>query len=200
MTSENVTTESKRAMPALMSLLHRDHQSFIRLLDAFQFQVAITTRGGRPSLHILKSVILYFQGYPAHFHHPREDLILDMLKDCTPVLARKIQAISESHKNLSNRLATLSEALHNFEANPAAGQAEFRRVAEEFIAFERTHIDDEEHHLFPRAMEILNDKEWQWLNSSIGDAKDPLFGQAVLAPFTKLRDAILSTDHQAHAR
>jgi hemerythrin-like domain-containing protein len=185
-------------MSAFLAMLNHDHANFLHLLDAFETQVNVAADGGRPSFHVLKGVIAYFRGYSRQIHHPREELLLDVLKRHAPELTDKVNEIIESHRHLPQRLTVLENALEAFENDALAGQRLFLPLARQFIAFERAHIAEENRHLVPAAIGHLTAEDWQWIDSSLGDRKDPMFGQAVVAPFTRMREAIFTTDDQTH--
>jgi len=185
--------------PFFLAILHQDHANFLHLISAFENQVKAAESGHRPSSHILRGVLRYVSEYARTIHHPREDMLIELLKDREADQEIHIAKIRRDHRSLEVRSSLLANALETFEAEPARGRQLFVAAAIEFIAFERQHIADEERHLFPLALATLTGAGWEWLNSGLGDAKDPLFGEAVTMPFARLRQSIYASDKALRA-
>lgn len=180
--------------PLFLKIMHQDHLNFVHLLAAFTHQVEAAEAGHRPSYHVLKGVLQYFDDYPRQIHHPREEMLIETMKDRVPDAEGHAATIIREHRALAGRIADLESAIDNFAANPATGREAFLTKARQFIAAEKQHIYNEEQYLFPAALAHLTADDWAWVNSGLGDTKAPLFGEAATERFTQLRQSIFATD------
>lgn len=182
------------ALPRFLTVMHQDHVNFLHLLAAFEHQVGAAETGHRPSYHVLKGVLHYFEEYPRQIHHPREEMLIELMKDKASDQATRMKGIIHGHRSLPGRIEELTKALEVFAATSLHEHPPFVALARKFIADEKQHIHDEDHFLFPAAVACLSADDWAWLNSGLGEATDPLFGETVIEHFAQLRKSIYATD------
>jgi hemerythrin-like domain-containing protein len=177
--------------------LHRDHANLARLLMLIEHQVQAVDNGRRADVALLRGVMDYWRGYPQRFHHPRENAIFNLLKDRATDGIRDVQALIAAHDRLNERIDTVEAALGALEHLEKGAETRFVLAAREFIAFERTHMVDEETKLFPLAARVLKPEDWTWVEEAFVDPGDPLFGDTATEPYRRVLRALIAHD-QTH--
>jgi len=181
-------------MTATIDLLQRDHVNFARLLNVLERQIDIALTTGQPSIELVKLIFLYFREYARQVHHPKENLIYSALLLHKPKDAEQIFDVVANHRDLSERMEAVERAVDGFHIGTPASITIFCHLARKFIEDERAHIIDEETWLYPTAARVLNAEEWNGIDHFMGNADDPLFGDAIASPFEKLRATIFEID------
>jgi len=116
------------------------------------------------------------QQYPSVCHHPREDVLIDMLielLDQTDGEARKkIIDIKMQQENVEELTAELYQQVHfSVESN-------YRGIIEQikiYLDYFYKHIEVEDYFLFPLAQELFSDDDWKDIDGHLCDINDPLF-------------------------
>ena len=181
-------------MTATIPLLRRDHVNFSMLLNALERQIATAEEGKIQSLELVKMILLYFRDYPRKVHHPKEDLIYSTLIAHMPKDVSNVFHVIQDHRELTERLETLEEALSALDPGRPESVDTFCHQARRFIEKEREHMTLEEGHLYPSAVHRLTPEEWAGIDHFMANEKDSLFGDSVAGPYEKLREAILAMD------
>ncbi len=186
-------------MSAMMESLREDHENMVQVLDVLEHELAVFDRAERPDYEIIQVILYYFQEYPDRCHHPKEDLIFRKLKERAPARASAFADLEAEHEEEALRLHRFAEAVDNALTDQDVSRDSFTHVAREFIDGERKHMEMEERHFFPAAIESLTDEDWSELDSRLADERDPLFGADVVERFQALRRRIIKWQSENQA-
>src|SRR5215472_822087 len=118
-----------RSMTKLIDVLREEHRNIEKLLG----------------------VLDYFEEYPARCHHPKEDMMVELMRARDPVLAAKLDDIETDHREEADRLIALARTIESVRTGCDLPRESVADVVREFIAHERRHIGIEERELFPAA-------------------------------------------------
>jgi len=186
-------------MPEALSRLQEEHKNIVRLLDALAHQVDVFDAGERPDYDVLAAVADYFTGFPDRCHHPKEDLILQRLRQRDPAAAEGIGDLEAEHERVGELARRFKEAVQNVLDEVEVPRDAFATVARQFVDYQRKHLQMEEQRFFPAARAALGADDWAEIDRLTAGEEDPLFGADVTAEYAELRDNILKWEAQDEA-
>jgi hemerythrin-like domain-containing protein len=188
-----------QAMARLIEVLREEHRNIEKLLGVLEQELSIFDRRERPDYETLQAVIDYFEEYPARCHHPKEDMIVEVLKARDPAAAGAVGEIEADHQKEEERLRRLAQTLENVRTGGELPRQAVDEVVREFIAHERRHIELEERALFPAAIQFLQPGDWARIDARMGDERDPLFDRTIEQKFRALAQKILQWEQENEA-
>ena len=148
-----------------------------------------------PEEELLSAVMLYLESYPEVYHHPKEDdYLFAAMRRRKPELAELLDKVHDEHIKGARLLEELRAALTAYFRKAARSGEDFddfRRKAQDYIAFERRHMQREERELLPLALEVLEPEDWAEIDAAFAANEDPLFGAEKRREFKDLVDWIL---------
>jgi len=165
-------------MSKLMDQLRADHTNIYKLLCILENQIQRLQDGAgvEEPVQIIRECLDYLQQYPSICHHPREEVLIDMLLellDKTDMeVSKKIREIKAEHKSIELLLPELYQQVHFAVESSYEGMIEQIRI---FLDLYYHHVDVEDHLLFPLAMELFSEDDWRELDAHFSDISDPLF-------------------------
>jgi hemerythrin-like domain-containing protein len=183
-------------MTRLIDVLREEHRNIEKLLGVLEQELGVFDRRERPDYETLQAVVDYFAEYPARCHHPKEDMIVDVLKMRDPAAARAVGDIETDHRQEGERLRQLAHTLESVRTGGELPRQAVDDVVREFIAHERRHIEAEERALFPAAIKVLRPPDWARIDARMSDERDPLFNTTVEQKFRALADKILQWEQE----
>jgi len=183
-------------MTRLIDVLREEHRNIEKLLGVLEQELGVFDRRERPDYETLQAVVDYFAEYPARCHHPKEDMIVDVLKSRDPAAARAVGDIESDHREEGERLRALAETIETVRTGGELPRQAVDEVVRDFIAHERRHIEAEERALFPAAIKVLRPADWARIEARMSDARDPLFNSTVEQKFRALADKILQWEQE----
>ena len=183
-------------MTNVIDSLHQDHKNISRLLVLLEKQVDHFAAGEYADYQIITDIMHYFMNYPDVYHHPHEEILFAALKRKNVNSADQIDEISTEHQNMAEESATIYDAMKHIQGNAIFSREEIVSRLRKYISSYYSHIDKEEAGLFALAKSVLDDKDWQAINSEIGDSDDPLFGKIQDQEYQALYKMILSEDKE----
>jgi hemerythrin-like domain-containing protein len=186
-------------MTRLIDVLREEHRNIEKLLGVLEQELGVFDRRERPDYETLQAVVDYFAEYPARCHHPKEDMIVDVLKMRDPAAARAAGDIETDHRQEGERLRRLAETIENVRNGGELPRQAVDDVVRDFIAHERRHIEAEERALFPAAVKVLRPADWARIDARMSDARDPLFNTTVEQKFRALAEKILQWERENEA-
>ena len=186
-------------MSNIIQILLEEHRNIDKLLLVLEQELDIFDRSEEPDYEILQAVIQYFQDYPEHCHHPKEDLVYEKLKARDPAAAARIGDVETEHHSESLRLRRLVEAVEDSLAGREVLRRTFHDAVSDFIKYQREHMDKEERLLFPAAVQRLKPDDWEAIDARLGDRKDPLFNGTAETKFQALQRTILRWEREAES-
>jgi hemerythrin-like domain-containing protein len=183
-------------MTRLIEVLREEHRNIEKLLGVLEQELGVFDRQERPDYETVQAVVDYFAEYPARCHHPKEDMIVDILKARDPAAARDVGDIEADHRREDERLRRLAHTIENVRSGGELPRQAVDDVVREFIAHERRHIELEERALFPAAIKVLRPADWARIDARMSDARDPLFNDTVEQKFRALAEKIVQWERE----
>ncbi len=177
-------------MTQAIQTLRSEHKTTARMLDLLDRQITLFEDAQRPDYDLLKDVIDYFLTYPDLYHHPKENLILEVLRKKDPQMAAPVGDIDKEHAEISTRLHDFAHAVVEVLMEMEVSRDRFVEIARDFIDDQRRHMIKEEKVFFPAALEALSDKDWDAIDKKISHFEDPLTATESELKFDSLRQML----------
>jgi len=162
------------------------------LVKALEWQINEFKKGKTPDYDIIRGVMNYFLSFPDLYHHPKEDLVYELLDQRDHAAAESIGDLRRQHEELAARSRELSVGINAVLEEAQVPRESLVRWARDFIELQVTHMQMEEEVFFPLALKTLTDDDWRSLEARMTDQEDPLFGEGVGGNFDTLREKILA--------
>jgi hemerythrin-like domain-containing protein len=186
-------------MPELLDELRREHRSIAQVLACLDRQIRIFETGEHPDFDIIAGVLDYFEGFPDHYHHPKEDILLARLAKRDPTSTLIVGDLAQAHAQLGENMRTFAIAVRAVLLDAELPRAAFVSRARSFIDLQRSHLAMEEASFFPAAERALTADDWRELAASVPRREDPLHGGGGEAKYEALRRSILAWDAEDQA-
>jgi hemerythrin-like domain-containing protein len=189
-------------MAEVLLQLREEHANMKRLLAALEHQLALFDKGEQPDYDVFLSAADYFTGFSDCCHHPKEDLILQRIKQVDPDAAQSIPDLEAEHQQLGVLARHFHEAVTNVLEEVEVPRSAFDAVLRHFVGEQRRHMHMEEERFFPLAESVLTEEDWAALDRKVTKESDPLFGGEVAEEYRDLLRAILAWEREdeAHER
>lgn len=177
-------------MTQAIQTLRSEHKTTARMLDLLERQITLFEQTEQPDYDLLKEIIDYFLTYPDLYHHPKENLILDVLRRKSPKLAAPVGDIEKEHAEISSRLHDFAHVVVKVLMEMEVSRDAFVEVARGFIDEQRQHMIKEEKVFFPAAQEALGEEDWKGIDEKISHFNDPLTATESELKFDSLRQML----------
>ena len=177
-------------MPNVLDELRQDHRNNARLWDLLGRELKVFREGGLPDYDLVGTILEYCLNYPDLFHHPKEDLIYQYLKDRDPASGNIVGDLEQEHIRLTALTQRFSNALKNVLEDEQLPRDWFMDVANDFLTFSRNHMQMEEVLFFPAARQHLTPDDWAEVEAASKKVGDPLFGELINEKYRRLYDEI----------
>jgi len=197
-------------MPDTLLLLRLEHQNLSRLLGLIEDQVAAADAGAPLDENLLSLAWEYFSDYPDLCHHPKEDLVYELLSKRDPGSCAGLKNLNSEHVRLRELTQTFGEAVRRLREAPQSrpqspeapqsAEPAPREVIRDFAQRYRQHMREEDERLFPLAEQKLSKDEWATLDFAVFDRDDPLLANAAEHRFAALRQRIEKATKLGRAR
>ncbi|MBB5047390.1 hemerythrin-like domain-containing protein [Rhodopseudomonas rhenobacensis] len=178
-------------MSKMIEILQEEHRNISRLLNVLEQELKVFDRRERPDYEIFQAIIQYFQEFPDRCHHPKEDVVFEILKQRSPAVTAAVGDIQSDHRLEAERLRRFSQMVDDILADQEIPRQTVHIAAEDFIDHQRRHMAKEENLLFPAALDTLTPADWAKIDARVDDRKDPMFDGAVESRFQNLYSTIL---------
>lgn len=183
-------------MSEVMKKLHKDHANISRLMNVLREQVTLLADGD-PDWSLICDIIDYVEQYPDKYHHPLEDQLFRIFLKVTDDRTAKnaIGTLISEHVEMANQTQKLRQLVADLQINSVMlPREEISQMLEDYIAFQRQHLVNEESEIFPMIEQQMTDREWAQLDKSIVDAGDPLFEFPDKKHFKRLFESIVTAE------
>lgn len=184
-------------MSKLVDMLLEEHRNLAKLLNVIDQELSVFDRRERPDYEIFQSVIAYFREYPDGFHHPKEDIVYQILKQRNPAVAEAIGDVEADHKVEAERLRRFAQVVEDVLTDQELPRQMFHDAAMDFVEHQRRHMAKEEKLLFPAAIETLTKEDWARIDAQVESARDPIFDGEIASRYRNLYETILRWEREA---
>ena len=178
-------------MSQVIAALERDHANIAKLLEILESEILAIEVGKTPDYPLMQDVMRYMAQHSDRFHHPKEDLIFAQLLKRDPGVRADVEDLIEEHVVIGlagQEFASLlcASGVDSVNVREQLGTSGF-----DYIRALREHMLREEKELFPLAMKVLTQEEWQVIDEAVNTIDDPLFDEMTNADYQRLYRVII---------
>ena len=150
-------------MSQIIVQLQDDHTNMSRILDLIEQEMTVFDSEDIADFRLLQEIMDYCLDYPEACHHPKEDAIYAVMVSRQPKLEVGIADLIVAHDTVGRlmRDETMSRDL-------------ILSIFGGFLKSYRMHIRLEEDNLFPEALRLLSDGDWEEVAWNFVQRANPL--------------------------
>jgi len=177
-------------MSAILDALNKEHIDLARLLVVVEQQLDALEQNQPVDYELIDLVLDYCQSYPDRFHHPKEDLVLQKMKERNPTTANTFDTLEAEHRLINDETALFAEMINLVEQDSQVPRAQVVETGRAFIALYRRHMSFEQEAFFPQAARTLSEEDWAEIDRHLEQPDDPLYSGEAEAQYKRLADII----------
>ena len=185
-------------MNALLERLTSDHANFIRLMYCFRQQLAFLEddQGDNDDfdVNLILDILDYINTYPNHWHHPIEDVIFDYVLQKSDQGRDVVSMLKEQHQQIEQLTQRLESEFQKVAIDSTVPVETLLGLGNQYLNLQIEHLEAEENQIFPLIDDVLEERDWQKIEESTDDIKDPLFGSSIEKVYENLLDTIISSE------
>ncbi len=178
MAGEDGEHQSGNDEALVLSRLEEDHHHLSKVMRVLEAQLARRNDDDEEvDWSLLAEVLAYVSEYPDAVHHPLEDRMFDKVLDkgLTPAERELVHFNLSQHAEIigaTSRLAADIDRILNDIVVPIDVVVEH---CERYLDMQRSHMRNEQVHLFPLAQRLLEEADWREIAEELARQEDPMF-------------------------
>jgi hemerythrin-like domain-containing protein len=180
-------------MATIIDQLEVDHRNVAGLLKILEAELGAIQRIEEPDYPLMALVLDYMLSYPDLVHHPKEDLIYQMLLKRLPEIRDSLDDLELEHEVLASLTREFADMLRDVTAGGTVGRETLINTGRSFVQTYRDHMLTENVGVFVLARKHLTTEDLLLAAAEFHPQSDPLFGTATEARFARLLDQIETT-------
>ncbi|MEO8442995.1 MAG: hemerythrin domain-containing protein [Betaproteobacteria bacterium] len=169
-----------------VTMWHREHMRFARLLDFVEKEMKEFHFGGQPDYELMRDAVHYLQHYANRFHHPREDVAFGRMVERYPDKQVAIARLLQEHRVIDVAGAQLLVHLEAILEDTIVPRDRIEAAAATYLLYYRHHLATEEAEILPLAADLLTPEDWAAVAAAVPAGPDPLFGSDISARYCEL--------------
>ncbi len=173
-------------MSDVIAALNRDHANIAELLQLIESEILAIEVGKTPDYPLMQDVMRYMEQYSDRFHHPKEDLIFAQLLKHDPDIRPDVENMIEEHVTIRLAGQEFARLLRASGVDSVDVRERLGSFGLAYIRALRKHMSTEERKLFPLALDVLTEMEWQLIDEAIDAIDDPLFDEMSADDYQRL--------------
>ncbi|MEH6548973.1 MAG: hemerythrin domain-containing protein [Pseudomonadales bacterium] len=157
----SVDTSKLIQRPRIVQALHSEHIYMSNLLDALEEQTTVMVDGGDVDINLILDIVHYMKSFPDRFHHPREDIMYEVLARRENSIRALLLNLRGEHPKLEVLAEDVVDIIEDVRLLPTSMKKQrAKELCDEYTAMLRHHMDQEEAGVFPIAAEVLTQRDW----------------------------------------
>ena len=170
----------------LLGELRQDHRNMALLLDLLEAESELVSSDDEPDLELLRDIMRYMTVYSDAVHHPREDVVYEVMREHSPELAAGLEGVVDDHADIAALGGRLRADVEGAIAGSAVKRDRLLHDLRDYVDRLRRHMQWEEDDLFRRADSLANESAGQRIDITGLAGSDPLFGATAVPSFANL--------------
>lgn len=170
----------------VMAELREDHRNLRLLLDLLESESESVTVDDEPDFELLHDIMQYMTVYSDAVHHPKEDLVYNLLRDRDTALAAGLEHVEPEHQKIAELGTTLRNDIDAIISGTAVTRDKLHADLQHYVTQLRRHMTWEEDDLFPKADSLAATNDTATLDTGLFPDEDPLFGATTATSFLNL--------------
>jgi hemerythrin-like domain-containing protein len=173
-------------MTTIIDQLETDHRNVAELLGILSAELDTIKRIEDPDYPLMGMVLDYLLTYPDLVHHPKEDLIYQMLLKRQPGLRETLDDLEVEHEVLGSLTREFADIVRDVVAGAPVERERFIDSGRTFVKTYRDHMLGENSGVFVLAREHLPPADLLLAAAEFHPQSDPLFGYTTEERFARL--------------
>ena len=166
--------------------LREDHRNLAQLLNLLETECESATVDEAPDFELLHDIMQYMTVYSDAVHHPKEDLVYDVLRGRGEDYSDGLEGVGPDHRDIANLGATLRDDIQAIISGAAVTREKLIADLRSYVDRLRKHMAWEEEDLFMRAETLAEVDGEAGIDASVFPDDDPLFGSTRKTSFLNL--------------
>ena len=156
--------------------LRVDHHNILRVLRLLKRSLDnMNGKTDSKEFERARECIKYLCEYPDNVHHPREDLMFEMLLNREPSVEDRVGNLHREHVDLYTRSKQLHSAMETAEKGLSVALKVLQQQASGYSDMQISHMRHEELSVFPLIEQKLTLNDWKAIIAKAPSDKDPVF-------------------------
>ena len=173
-----------------LRIISDEHKNFWRIAVTLEQVANEIDEGGKVDPAFFESVFSYIENFADHAHHLKEDdHLFRLMRLRSPEAHPLIDALEDDHRQAKVHLHQIKEA---FAKAKVGEQSTLTTALRDYTRRLKTHITKEEVEAMPLSRKILTAADWEEINTTFSDNKDPVFGEQARSDFRELYHRVVS--------
>jgi len=143
------------------------------VLQLMRGQLDLLERNAAPDFVLLGNALYYLRKFPGVVHHPKEELLFELLLSADPALYHDIERLREQHKMIYELEGWLQGAAVQASKIGAAGYPQLVEFGRRYLLIQKEHSVAEETVIFPHALRALTPADWNLLYVQAQQIENP---------------------------
>jgi hemerythrin-like domain-containing protein len=161
------------------------------VLHLMRGQLDLLERNAAPDFVLLGNALYYLRKFPGVVHHPKEELLFELLLSAEPALYHDIERLREQHKMIYELEEWLQEAAVQASKLGAAGYPQLVEFGRRYLLIQKEHSVTEETVIFPQALKALTPADWSLLGMQAQQIENPPPSGSMKGRFQAFYDRVL---------
>jgi len=178
-------------MSQVIAALERDHANIANLLEILESEILAIEVGKTPDYALMQDTMRYMTQHSDRFHHPKEDLIFAQLLKRDSGVRAEVEGLIEEHVVIGLAGQEFAGLLRRSGVDSVDVREQLGTSGIDYVRALREHMLREERKLFPLAMVVLTEKEWQVIDEAVSAIDDPLFDEMTADEYQRLYRLII---------
>ena len=166
--------------------LREDHRNLTLLLNLLEAECESASVDESPDFELLHDIMQYMTVYSDAVHHPKEDLVYDLLRQRGAEYAQGLEGVEPDHREIAELGAALRSDIDAIISGAAVTREHLVSDLRDYSDRLRKHMAWEEEDLFERADSLAAEFEEATIDVSVFPDDDPLFGATRKTSFLNL--------------
>ena len=162
----------------VLGRLEEDHHHLTKVMRVLEAQLARRDSDDDDvDWSLLAEVLAYVSEYPDAVHHPLEDRMFDKVLDkgLTPAERELVHFNLSQHAEIIGATAQLSADIDRILNDIVVPIEVVVDHCRRYLDMQRSHMRNEQVHLFPLAERLLDDDDWREIAQELESHEDPMF-------------------------
>jgi hemerythrin-like domain-containing protein len=166
--------------------LREDHGNLRLLLDLLESESNSITVDDEPDFELLHDIMQYMTVYSDAVHHPKEDLVYNLIREHDAAEAAGLESIETDHQEIAELGTALRTDIDSIISGTAITRQKFHSDMRDYVTKLRMHMRWEEDDLFPKADRLVASSADASIDVGLFPDEDPVFGATTAASFLNL--------------
>ena len=171
--------------------LRREHANMRSVLMLIGDLLTLIDECRAPDFVLLANALYYMRRFPSLVHHPKEDAIFERVAALDPASNGEVEKVRAQHLEIYQLEDWLIESALDAPKPGTEKRARLVEFGKHYLELQRSHSENEERLLFPRAVELLSAKDWVGIERFFKKIDDPVFGNHTGERYELLYDHLM---------